>query len=601
MSKTLIIVESPTKAKKIAEYLPAEEYIVVSCRGHITDLGKGSRHGLGVDLKNNFSPKYILLDDQVKTLEMLVENANLCDQILLFTDPDREGEAISWHLKSRLEDLGKPIKRGEFHELTKKALLSAIKNVREINLPLFYAQETRRILDRLVGFMTSPFLTSSFGTSLSAGRVQSVLTKMVVDREREIEQFKPEEFWNIFGSFVNKDNKNFTAKYDKKVLSQTDAEKIKEEISSSNDCFVSEVISADEKKKPNAPLITSKLQQVLSSSFGISAERTMKAAQSLYENGLISYMRTDSTRVSDEALSEARSFLREKGYSVPKSAVKYKNKDAAQDAHECIRPTDPANEPNTLSLFGDEKTVYTVIYQCFLASQMEPAIYKTLKISISSKSYPNHIFKVSGKALKSAGFLAMMGVSADGKEIDLPLLKKGETLSLFGSEPIKLEQKWTQPPSRFSEGNLIKALEKKNIGRPATYAELLSKITVRDYVLKENNIYYPTDLGKKVTDELSKYFSFMDYNYTSQMEIKLDEIADGKNNKLAVLSSFFAPFQKELNKAYKEHGAESCPLCSAPMIMRQGVTKFLGCSLFPSCRFSKSIPQNDTTLQSIGI
>lgn len=600
--KTLIIVESPNKAKKISSFL-GDDFIVRASYGHITDLAKGGKHGLGVDIEHNFMPRYVIVDNQIETLENLIKDMELCDRILIASDNDREGEAIAWHLWARLEDLGKPIKRIEFNEITKKAVQESLKNPRDINMALFRSQEARRILDRLVGFMASPFLMNFFGSGLSAGRVQSVVTRMVVDREREIETFKPEEYWVIQAALANSSKESFTAKYEPRITNMADAAAVKAELLGKQlDAIyiVTEVDAAEEKKKPAPPLVTSKLQQIMSKSHSVSADRTMKAAQSLYENGYVTYIRTDSVRINDDSLKEARAYLKDKGFDIPKTANTFKNKESAQDAHECIRPTDLSMGPDTSVLFdADEKLVYEVIWRYFLASHMMPAVYSTLKVSLQLKNNDKHILKASGKALKSLGHLEMLNVSDDTK-IEIPNLKKGEWVTLHGKNPVTAEQKFTQPPGRYSESHLLEVLDKKSIGRPATYAELLSKIAVRNYVEKHGNVYHPTDLGKKITDELVKFFSFMEYDYTAEMEEKLDQIASGTMNHTQVLSEFFSPFKGELNKAYSDHGAEICHSCKNPMVLRTTTdgNKFWGCSGYPRCRITKQFTVKDNTVSA---
>lgn len=599
--KKLIIVESPNKAKKLRDYL-SKDYVVTASRGHITDLAKGGKHGLGVDVERNFTPRYVIVDDQMETLEMLTREAQKCDEILIASDPDREGEAIAWHLWSRLEDLGKPIKRIEFHEITKKAVQDAIKNPREIDMKLFRSQEARRILDRLVGFMASPFLINFFGSGLSAGRVQSVVTRMVVDREHEIEIFNPEEYWVIQATMTDiphmKDS--FIAKYEPRITNASDAARIEEELWGTDKhpiYVVTDVDAAEEKKKPAPPLVTSKLQQIMSKQHNISADRTMKAAQSLYENGYVTYIRTDSTRVNDDALKVARTYLKDNGFDVSKTVNTFKNKDSAQDAHECIRPTDLNTSPGAWGLTNaDEKLVYEVIWRYFLASQMAPAIYNTLKVSIQLKNNSQHVFKVSGKALKSPGFLKMLKADEYSK-IEIPNLQAGQELTITD---MTSENKFTQPPARYSESHLLEVLDKKSIGRPATYAELLSKIAIRNYVEKHGNVYHPTDLGKKITNELVKFFSFMEYDYTAEMEEKLDQIANGKIDHVQILHEFFAPFKVELNNAYANHGAEMCAACKNPMILRTTVdgNKFWGCSGFPRCRVTKKFEINNSAISA---
>ena len=591
--KTLIIVESPSKAKKIATFL-GKDYKVLSSKGHITDLAKGGSFNLGIDLNNKFKPRYVLMEDKVDTLEELMTAAELCENILIASDPDREGEAIAWHLQDRLTDCGKPIKRIEFREITKKAVVEAIKKPRDVNMDLFRSQEARRILDRIVGFMTSPFLMNFFGPKLSAGRVQSVVTRLIIDREREIENFVAEEYW-VLKSNLTKDSKlAFWAKYDPKVTCEADAEVIKAAlIGNKNDAsyIVSYVDSSEEKKKPVAPLVTSELQRIMSKKHSLAADKTMKAAQSLYENGYVTYIRTDSVRVEEDALKAVRKFIGEEGYEIPKTANVHKNKDASQDAHECIRPTDLTMRPNGPELADpDEKKVYDVIYRYFVASQMQPAVYDTMKVSITLKSDPKVILKTSGKALKEKGYLEMLGATDDSK-IDIPPLTKGDELILSGKVPVTCEQKFTQPPGRFSEDTLIKTLVTKSIGRPATFADILSKICARNYVEKHGNVYHATDLGKTIIDSLAKFFTFMNYDYTSEMEDKLDLIGHGKADYIDMLTKFYGPFKKELDSAYISRGSSPCEKCQSPMLVRQAKTgdKFLGCSNYPSCRNTKQI------------
>lgn len=590
--KTLVIVESPAKAEKIQGYL-GKDYVVLASKGHITDLAKGGKFGLGVDVDNNFKPRYILQEDKIETLDMLLKAAKKCDQILVASDPDREGEAIAWHLQERLKDTGLPIKRVVFNEIKKDKVQKAIKSPRDVDINLFHSQEARRILDRLVGFMASPFLMNFFGPKLSAGRVQSVVTRMVIDREREIEAFVPEEFWTIQASLSKDGKTGFMTKYSGRPTNEKDAQAVKAKLNN-NPYVVSEVVAQEEAKYPQPPMVTSTLQRVMSKEHGFSADRTMKAAQSLYENGYCTYIRTDSVRVGDEALEEVRTWIKDKKYELPKKPYAYKNKDAAQDAHECIRPSDLTLEPsnNYAMVDPDEKLVYEVIWKSFIASQMMPAIYDTMKVTAHVKGDKSAEVKASGKALKSKGFLEVLEVVDDSK-IEIPSLTVGDVLNLLGRNPIKLEKKSTQPPPRYSEDKLIKELVAKNIGRPATYAELLSKITARNYVEKKGQVFHATDLGKKITDELIQFFTFMDYDYTAKMEQQLDEIENGKVNHVDMLKKFYPGFQQELNKAYVGHGANMCPKCGSPMSIRTTKTgKFWGCSGYPKCKHTVNISSN---------
>jgi DNA topoisomerase-1 len=359
--------------------------------------------------------------------------------------------------------------------------------------------------------------------------------------------------------------------------------------------LVTSVIASEEMKAAPPPLVTSTLQRIMSKEHGISAERTMKAAQSLYESGYCTYIRTDSTRIGDEAVTEARQYLTDKGLAIPAKANIYPNKDNAQDAHECIRPSDLTLVPgdNYAIIDPDQKLVYETIWKYFLASQMNPAVYNTLKVVAHEKNDKTAEVRASGKALKSKGFLDILGLN-DSSKIDIPNLKKGDVLKLYGKNPVKVEKKQTQPPPRYSEDKLIKELEIKNIGRPSTYAELLSKITNRNYVERRGSVFHATDLGKKITDALSKFFTFMDYNYTALLEKNLDEIESGRLSHTEVLNKFYPQFKSELDKAYVSYGGELCDKCKSPMSVRQTKAgeKFLSCSAYPKCRNSKNLVTN---------
>lgn len=591
--KTLVIVESPAKAEKIQGYL-GKNYIVKASKGHIADLAKGGKHGLGVDINNGFKPRYVIMDDKIETVDALIKEAKKCDQIFVASDPDREGEAIAWHLAQRLEGVGKPIRRMVFNEIKKDKLLKAVKDVRDIDMNLFHAQEARRVLDRIVGFMASPFLMNFFGPKLSAGRVQSVVARMVIDREKEIDAFIPETFFTIQVNLSKDGKEGFVTKYSGKLTEQSLADTMKDKLSVKNaEYVVTEVLAAEEKVSPPPPLVTSSLQRIMSKVHGFGADRTMKAAQSLYEMGYCTYIRTDSVRVSDESLSEVRDWITTNNYAVPKKANVYKNKNESQDAHECIRPSDLTLLPhdNMAIIDPDEKIVYEMIWKYFISSQMTPAIYNTLKVTAHVKGDPLAEVKASGKALKTLGYLEVLGVTDDSK-IEIPNLSKGDVLSLFGSKPVKLEKKQTQPLPRFSEDKLLKELESKNIGRPATYADLLSKITARNYVEKRGNVYHPTDLGKKITNVLIDFFTFMDYDYTAKMEELLDEVESGKIDYVNMLSNFYPNFKSELDNAYVKQGGILCEKCDSPMIVRvnkQKGDKFLACSAYPKCKNTKSM------------
>jgi DNA topoisomerase-1 len=598
--KTLIIVESPTKADKIQKFLD-DNYIVLSSKGHITDLIKGGNHGIGIDIDNNFKPKYVLLPDKVSILDKIMNIAKECDQILIASDPDREGEAIAWHLKNRLYDLGKPIKRFTFNEITEKAVTQSLNNLRDIDLNLFHSQEARRILDRIVGFSVSSFLMSIYGPKLSAGRVQSVVVRMIIDREMEIDSFKPEEFWTIKVNLTKDGNISFVTKYDGKILDKNTADTIASSLSN-KDYIVSDILSDENKKFAPPPLITATLQQTMSKIYGITADRTMRAAQSLYENGYCTYIRTDSVRTEDDALKNLREWLKENKYDVSEKINVFKNKDLSQDAHECIRPTDLNVRPDTYELANpDEKKVYEAIWKHFVASQMKPAVFNTLKIVAHVKDNPKLKVKASGKSLKELGYLKVLDYNIYSSKIDIPNLSVGDNLKLFGNKPIKSERKFTQPPSRFSEADLIEELKKRSIGRPATYADILSKITSRNYVIKHGNVYRPTDLGKKIVKTLIDFFTFMDYNYTADLEKQLDHIAENKMKHIDMLSSFYQQFKSQLYNAYINFGSEICKKCNSPMLIKESKNKqkFWGCINYPKCNSSKSYNVSDYVLNNV--
>lgn len=582
----LVIVESPHKAQTIQTILGNGEYVVKACIGHIVNLPSGSHYGIGVDFDNDYKPRYVLDDDKIQVLKDIQNIAKKSDEILLFTDDDREGHAIAWHLQQRLEDVGKPIKRGVFKEITKSAIEKAINNLGPINMQIVRSQEARRVLDRIVGYMASPFLMNVLNNKkLSSGRVQSVVTKMIVEREEEIENFTPKDFWTIDCLLSNDQQTAFKARYDEKLLDNVTANSVNKDLSSS-DFVVTDVSAKEEKKSPLPPLITAKLQQVMAQ-MGVDPTDTMKAAQSLYESGYITYIRTDSVRTSDEAILSVREYIKSKNYALPKTANKYAVKDDSQNAHECIRPTDLSLEPGPDNYaFVDplEKKVYKVIFEYFVASQMLPAVYNTLKVTLTS-SVGGHKVKASGKCLKDKGFYAVMGLN-DASKIDIPLLAKGDKVNLFGKNPVILEKKQTQPPPRYAKHILISQLEKQKIGRPATYASLLATLTTRNYVEAKGNVFYPTELGRTVTHLLDSHFDFMDYNFTQQMESKLDEIEEGKLTYLQVMDDFYPKFKEELNKAYINNNKTICPKCGSVLVERHSKNgDFTGCSNYPACKF----------------
>ena len=579
MKKILIIVESPTKAKKISEYL-GDKYTVLASYGHICNLAKNGYYNIGININDNFTPKYILMPDKISVLTNILKEASTSNLIILASDNDREGEAIALSLFNRLLGISCPIKRITFNEIKKSTIEKSLKNLKDIDLKLTDSQETRRILDRIVGFLTTPYISHIFNAKLSAGRVQSVVTRLIVDRENEISQFIPEDFWTI-NLDLDFNNYKFSVKYDGRPTSKVENDDIVEKIKL-DAIKVIEVKKKVELVSPPAPLITSSLQRLMSKTFGMSADITMKAAQELYEQGFCSYIRTDSVRCSKESLDEVREYIKQ-NFDLPKKPNDFKNKNEAQDAHECLRPTEIGLKPDDSFLISDpnQKKVYEMIWKYFVASQMRAAEYDTMKVVIRSDQN-KLMFKTSGKSLKYKGFLEVLNIE-DKSKINLPNLTKGDVVQLVN---INSQQKKTQPPPRFSEDTLIKQLENKNIGRPATYADLLSKICNRHYVEKRGNLYYPTELGIQVTNLLVNNFNFMDYDYTSKLEEKLDLIELGKETKLNTLTEFFNKFKSELDNAYLNKGFSLCKNCSSPMIIRTNKTtkeSFLACSQYPRC------------------
>lgn len=613
MAKKLVVVESPAKAKTIKKYL-GRGYTVEASMGHIRDLPKSQ---LGVNVEDNFEPKYITIRGKGELLAKLRKAAKTSDKVYLATDPDREGEAISWHLSHLLGIKENEPCRIEFNEITKDAVKNAIKNPRPINQNLVDAQQARRILDRLVGYKISPLLWRKVRKGLSAGRVQSVASKIICEREREIEAFKPEEYWNLKGIFISSKNKqSFEAQLHSKGKKKIDL-KSKQEVDQvlaaikGEDYTVTKVQKGSRKRSAPPPFTTSTMQQEASRKLGFTTRKTMMLAQQLYEGvdvkgegsvGLITYMRTDSTRVSDQALAEVRTIIQEKFGNdyVPSKANIFRSKKGSQDAHEAIRPTSVRYSPKDLqsSLKRDQLRLYTLIYNRFMASQMKPALYETLTVNISAGEYT---FRASGSRKVFPGYTALyMEGNDEGKEekdIMLPDLEEGEKLEL---KEYKSEQKFTQPPARYTEASLVRALEDMGIGRPSTYAPTISTIISRGYVVRDARILYPTDLGFIVNDLMDKYFpKIMEYKFTAAMEEKLDKIEEGEVNWRDLLNEFYPSFADYLSHAEQDIGKieikdeESdvvCEKCGANMVIKTGrYGKFLACPNFPKCRNTKPI------------
>jgi DNA topoisomerase-1 len=607
----LLIVESPAKAKTIEEYL-GKEYKVLATYGHLRDLPKSK---LGVNMAT-LDPEYIIPVKSRKTVTALKKEAALADKVILATDEDREGEAISWHVTYALGIDEKKYERITFHEITKDALLAAVKNPRKIDQNLVDAQQGRRVLDRLVGYNLSPLLWSKIRRGLSAGRVQSVALRLIVDREREIEAFKPDEYWELFAEL--KKEEEFTAKLTKKegknleVNTKKDADQILLDLAGQK-YIVSKVDRKEQKKQPSPPFITSTLQQESARKLRYSAKKTMVLAQHLYEGkklpgegsvGLITYMRTDSLNVSSQALDEAREYINDqfgRDY-LPESARLYRKKvKGAQEAHEAIRPTSFKRTPESLKdiLDVDELRVYELIWKRALASQMKEAILDLTGVDVKAGEY---IFRATGKQVKFDGFTKIYlegtpeKIAEESKEALLPKLEVGDDCELLKLDP---QQKFTKPPARYSEASLIKALEEFGIGRPSTYAPTLSTIKDRGYVRLEARYFIPEETGYIVNDMLVKHFpGIVNVEFTAKMEEELDDVAEGKIEWKAPIKEFWGPFEKDLAEATEKiekintdvETKEVCEKCGKPMVIRHGrFGQFLACTGFPDCKNAKPI------------
>ena len=603
----LVIVESPAKARTIAKFL-GRGYKVEACNGHVRDLPKSQ---IGVGPENDFEPKYITIRGRGDVLDRLRKEAKGASQILLATDPDREGEAISWHLAYILKiDPDSPC-RVEFHEITSKAVKEAIKHPRAVRMPLVNAQQARRVLDRLVGYKISPLLWVKVKKGLSAGRVQSVATRMIVDREDEIDAFIPEEYWDVTTK-LTANGKHFAARlYRPEIHGEAEAKAAVERIRSGGLTVTSDK-RAERKKNPSPPFTTPNLQQEASRKLRFTTSKTMQIAQQLYEGvdvegegtvGLITYIRTDSVRLSDEAIAAAREYIPAQygpAY-LPETPNVYKGRTRAQDAHEAIRPTDVTRRPENVkaSLTRDQYNLYRLIYLRFLASQMTPALYDTETAEITGED--GVVLRFYGEHKKFAGFTSVYEEGTDEEvvstETTLPLLSAGDSARL---DDATAEQHFTQPPARYTEASLVRALEEKGIGRPSTYAPTISTIIARGYVTREQRRLYPTLLGRMVTQMMCENFSdIVDMQFTADMENKLDRIEEENIPWKDVIREFYGPFEKTLEKAEQgiekvkiedEVSDEKCELCGAPMVYKMGrYGKFLACSRFPDCRGTKAI------------
>ena len=608
--QTLVVVESPAKAKTIEKYL-GKHYMVRASMGHLRDLPKSQ---FGIDVENDFVPKYINIRGKGDLIKALKKDAKNADKVYLASDPDREGEAIAWHLAYILGIDPSDDCRIVFNEITKPAIQAAVKEPRPINLDRVDAQQARRMLDRIVGYKLSPLLWRKVRKGLSAGRVQSVTVKMICDREKEIQSFVSEEYWTIGLKLRKGKLPMFEAELSAvdgnklDVHSEQEASVLLEDLDQ-QEFVVKEVKKRQRQRKPAAPFITSSMQQDAARKLGFTSRKTMMLAQQLYEGidlgrkgpvGLITYMRTDSTRISDIALAEVRDYVvGEFGQEyVPEKANIYVAGKKAQDAHEAIRPTSVVMTPQSVEkyLSRDQLRLYTLVWQRFVASQMMPALYDTMSIAIAAGE--RYLCKASGSKLKFPGFTAVYaGVEKKEKDVVLPELEAADVLALVKTLP---QQHFTEPPPRYNEASLVKTLEEKEIGRPSTYAPIIETILARGYVLRMDKHFQPTELGFIVVDMLEEYFKdIVDAKFTAGLENELDEIADGKIEKNKLLREFYGPFAQTLEKADEAIGQVElpvevsdvqCELCGRMMVVKQGrYGKFLACPGFPECRNTKPL------------
>ncbi len=602
----LIIVESPNKAKTISKFLDSQ-YLVESSYGHVRDLPKGN---FGIDVENKFEPKYVIPTKARKTVKQLKEANKKADLVIIATDSDREGEAIAWHITHILNLKEDSYQRITFHEITPSAIKKALDNPAKIDMNLVNAQQARRILDRLVGYELSPFLWKKLIRGLSAGRVQSVAVRLIVDRKREIDNFKPVEYWSIEAKLQKEKNNQpaeFIAKLIKKggktisktgIANKKEAAKIIQDLEKANYQVV-EIQKKETKRNPLPPFTTSTLQQEASKKFGFSAKQTMRLAQKLYENGRITYHRTDSLSLSQNALKQVREFIQQQIGSkyLPSIPNLYKTKSkGAQEAHEAIRPTKAIYQGDKIKDARESK-LYQLIWKRFIACQMKPAVFDAVTIDIQAqgKSKSFYLFRSNGSTVKFDGFLKIYPIKL--KEASLPNLDKDEILKLL---KIISEQHFTQPPALYSEASLIKTLEEYGIGRPSTYASIISTIQDRGYVSKnEQKKFSPNEIGIIVADLLKEHFpKIVDVQFTANIEKDLDKIANGKAKWHSVINNFYKFFHENLLKKYKEVEKKKleeptnrkCPKCGSPLVIKLGrFGKFYACSNFPECKYTETI------------
>ena len=615
MADNLVIVESPAKAKTIEKYL-GKRYKVIASMGHVRDL---PRSQMGVDVEDNYEPKYITIRGKGPVVKDLKKYAKKAKKVFLASDPDREGEAIAWHLSKILELEESKENRVVFNEITKDAVKESFKHPRGIEMNLVDAQQARRILDRLVGYNISPVLWKKVKKGLSAGRVQSVALRLVIDRENEIRNFKPEEYWSIEGEFRYNKSK-FTAKFlhyknkPYKLKTKKDVEKITSELNG-DEFEITNVNKKEKTRYPANPFTTSTLQQEAARKLNFKARKTMMLAQQLYEGidlkrqgtvGLITYMRTDSTRISQTAKDEAKSYIAEKYGKDYISNRKAKGKQGDQDAHEAIRPTSTLRIPEEMKAYltRDQHRLYKLIWERFVASQMAPAILDTVALDVTQNDIK---FRANGQTIKFKGFMTLYVEAKDDKDNDkenkLPKLNQGDKVTATQIEPA---QHFTQPPPRYTEARLVKTLEELKIGRPSTYAPTIDTIQKRNYVKLESKRFVPTELGEIVYEQVKDYFpEIIDVEFTVNMETLLDKIAEGDIGWRKVIDNFYGSFKLDVARAEEEMekveikdepAGEDCEVCGAPMVIKMGrYGKFMACSNFPDCRNTKAI------VKSIGV
>jgi len=608
MSKSLIIVESPAKTKTLKNFL-GPEFAIEASMGHVRDLPKSS---LGVDIEKGFRPQYVSIPERKDVIKRLKEAAEKAETVYLASDPDREGEAIAWHLREALNL--RNARRIQFNEITRSAVLEGLQHAHDINLDLVNAQQARRVLDRLVGYKLSPLLWRKIKKNLSAGRVQSVAVRLICDREREIDAFVPVEYWSIIANLTPRTKMHpFDAKLLQRngaklvISNQQEADDLLRELEGA-DYVVKSIKKTEKRRSPAPPFITSTMQQEASRKFGFATRRTMMVAQRLYEGielgaqgsvGLITYMRTDSTRVANEAQEEAREYIEKAfGKSYMPEVPRQVSRKGAQDAHEAIRPTSVTRHPDEVKGFlsPEQYRLYRLIWQRFVASQMSPAIFDVVTVDVNARDLT---FRATGSTVKFQGFMRVYtegkddaSVVADEEQPPLPEMKEGEPLDLVKLTP---EQHFTEPPPRYTEATLVRTLEENGIGRPSTYASIISTIQDRKYVELVEKKFKPTELGCIVTDQLVKHFpDIMDVAFTAGVETKLDNVEEGNLDWVALLDEFYGPFEKGVEAALEtmervkiapKESDQVCPNCGRKMLIREGrFGEFLGCSGYPDCK-----------------